>query len=190
MPMDFPGKALNPLTIRAFNSAYYHRVPAGGRTRVAPITRLLYPLDAILQWNRVYGKRGFHQFQCVIPDDQASSGLHKVLESVRDLNAMPFLGVLKTFGSQGQGHLSFPMPGYTLAMDFPHRDDTLSVLRRLEDIVLEHSGRVYLAKDSALSPEGFRTMYPKHRDYCEVLQRVDPEERFSSDLARRIGLRR
>lgn len=190
VPIDFPSKALNPLTIRAFNSAYFHRVPAGGRTRTAPITRLLYPLDAILRWNRVYGKRGFHQFQCVIPNFEAPSGLRTILETVGALGAMPFLGVLKTFGSQGRGHLSFPMQGYTLALDFPHRDDTWSVLRRLEAIVLEHRGRVYLAKDSALSPEGFRTMYPKHADYCQVLLRIDPEERFSSDLARRIGLRR
>lgn len=190
VPFDFPRGALNGVGMRAFNQLYYRRVPPDGRTRRIPLARHLYPLDAVREWNRTYGKRGFHQLQCVLPDRDAPSGLRRILEAATADGITPFLGVLKTFGREGRGHLSFPRPGYTLALDFPHREGTAAVLRRLHRITLEHGGRVYLAKDSALEPELFRAMYPRHPSFRAVLERVDPRERLSSDLARRLELRR
>lgn len=190
VPFDFPKRALNRTTVGWFNTLYYRRVPQGGRTRRVPIGRYLYPLDSVLRWNRVYGRQGFHQFQCVLPNEAAPHGLHSILKTVVESKAMPFLGVIKTFGSDGLGYLSFPLRGYTLALDFPHKDeDTIRVLRTLHEITAEHGGRVYLAKDSALTPEMFRRMYPRHGDYRSVLERVDPNQLFSSDLSRRLRIR-
>ncbi|TVP45620.1 MAG: FAD-binding oxidoreductase [Gemmatimonadales bacterium] len=189
IPFDLPPGILNRLSIRAFNGLYYRRIRRRGRIREVPLAEHLYPLDSIHDWNRLYGRRGFHQFQCVIPDGAAREGIRTILGEVGAAPVTPFLGVLKSMGSEGIGHLSFPRKGFSLALDFPDRDETTALLSRLERITRDHGGRIYLAKDSILSPEAFREMYPRHGDFREVLQRVDPEGRLSSDLVRRIGLR-
>ena len=189
VPFDMPGIALNRWTIGAMNAWYYSRVPSFGRDRVVPLEKFFHPLDAVIDWNRMYGRAGFRQFQCVIPDDRAPSGIRCLLEAVTETRAGSFLAVLKTMGGEGRGYLSFPMRGFTLALDFPSRARTAELLARLEGIALEHGGRVYLAKDSCLSPEGFAAMYPKLPILREVLDRVDPDGLFVSDLARRLQIR-
>ncbi len=189
MPLDLPGFVLNPWTVRAFNSLYFQRVPAAGRQRRVAAARFLYPLDAIADWNRIYGRRGFHQFQCVIPDAEARAGLVRLLEAVSRAGAASFLAVLKTMGGPGPGMMSFPMRGFTLALDFPHRAGTLELLRRLEAITLDHGGRVYLAKDSAATADAVRRMYPELDAFRAVLAEVDPAGRMASDMARRLGIR-
>jgi decaprenylphospho-beta-D-ribofuranose 2-oxidase len=189
VPFDMPGVALNRWTIGALNAWYYSRVPSFGRDRVMPLEKFSHPLDAILDWNRMYGRAGFRQFQCVIPDDRAPSGIRCLLEAVTETRAGSFLAVLKTMGGEGRGYLSFPMRGFTLALDFPARARTTELLARLEGIALEHGGRIYLAKDSCLSPEGFVQMYPKLPALRDVLDRVDPDRLFVSDLARRLNIR-
>jgi decaprenylphospho-beta-D-ribofuranose 2-oxidase len=189
VPIDFPAVALNPLSVRAFNALYYRRVPVSGRERVVPFRKFLYPLDAIHHWNRIYGKPGFYQFQCVIPDAAARAALASLLSEIAGAGSASFLAVLKTLGREGRGYLSFPMRGYTLALDFPRRAGTEDLIRRLEAITLDNGGRVYLAKDALLSPESLRAMYPKVPLLETVLARVDPLARFSSDMARRLGLR-
>jgi decaprenylphospho-beta-D-ribofuranose 2-oxidase len=189
VPLDLPSVALNPLSIAAFNALYYRRVPAGGRERPVPYGRFLYPLDAIHDWNRIYGRRGFHQFQCVLPDDSAAHGLRVLLETISAARGASFLAVLKTLGGEGRGHLSFPMRGYTLALDFPRRPGIDSLMSRLERLTLDHGGRIYLAKDACLSAAGLAAMYPKLDAFRAVLREVDPEARMASDMARRLGLR-
>ncbi|HYD31891.1 MAG TPA: FAD-binding oxidoreductase [Azospirillaceae bacterium] len=189
LPMDLPAAALTRYSIGLFNALYYRRVPAAGRERVVPISKFLYPLDALLDWNRMYGRRGFHQFQCVIPDAQAADGIPALLRLIAGAGAASFLAVLKTLGGTGRGHLSFPMKGFTLALDFPVRAGTADLLARLERVTLDHGGRVYLAKDAYLSPEGFRQMYPQIDRFRAVLERIDPDRRVMSDLARRLGIR-
>jgi decaprenylphospho-beta-D-ribofuranose 2-oxidase len=189
VPMDAPGSVLNPITIGLFNAAYYRRVPVGGRERIVPYRRFLYPLDAISDWNRIYGRGGFFQFQCVLPDASAPSGIRLLLEEIAGSGRASFLAVLKTLGAEGRGHLSFPMRGYTLALDFPRRGGVEDVLRRLERLTLDHGGRIYLAKDAVLSPEGFRAMYPKLPEFQAVLDAIDPEQRLNSDMARRLKMR-
>jgi decaprenylphospho-beta-D-ribofuranose 2-oxidase len=189
VPMDAPGSVLNPITIGLFNAAYYRRVPVGGRERIVPYRRFLYPLDAISDWNRIYGRGGFFQFQCVLPDASAPSGIRLLLEEIAGSGRASFLAVLKTLGAEGRGHLSFPMRGYTLALDFPRRGGVEDVLRRLERLTLDHGGRIYLAKDAVLSPEGFRAMYPKLPEFQAVLDAIDPEQRLNSDMARRLKIR-
>jgi|GEM_PF-6001 len=188
VPFDFPGYVLNSTGIRLFNEAYYRRVPAAGRQRRIQFDRFLYPLDSLLEWNRIYGRRGFYQFQCVIPDASAHAGIRVLLETIARSGAGSFLAVLKTLGGEGQGYLSFPMRGYTLALDFPNKRGVPELLNRLEQLTLDYGGRIYLAKDSCLSAAGFARMYPKLADFRRVLEAVDPHHRMNSDLARRLQI--
>jgi len=189
VPVDLPSFALNRLSVKAFNELYRRRVPTAGRERQRSFSKLLYPLDALHDWNRIYGRRGFYQFQCVLPDRTARAGLRSLLETIAGTGNPSFLAVLKTLGRTGRGHLSFPMRGHTLALDFPCGGGADELLHRLEAITLEYGGRIYLAKDSLLSRAGFRAMYPELPRFEAVLQRVDPGARFMSDLARRLGLK-
>lgn len=189
IPVDLPGFALNALSVRAFNHCYYHRISPQGRKRILPMERFFYPLDAILQWNRIYGRRGFYQFQCVLDDAASPIGIRRLLEAISQSRAASFLAVLKTLGGEGQGLLSFPRRGYTLALDFPRRSDTKNLLAQLESITMDHGGRVYLAKDACLSPQAFECMYPKIDKMRELLNEIDPEQRMMSDLARRLHIR-
>ena len=189
VPFDLPSGVLNPLSIRLFNELYYRRVSAAGRRRTVPIQKFLYPLDALGHWNRIYGRRGFYQFQCVIPDRTAPAGITALLETIARARRGSFLAVLKTLGQGGRGHLSFPERGYTLALDFPRAGPVPALLGELERIALKHDGRVYLAKDALLSAEGFRAMYPRLGEFRDVLARVDPDRRLASDMARRLCIR-
>jgi decaprenylphospho-beta-D-ribofuranose 2-oxidase len=189
VPVDLPGFVLNSAAVTAFNTLYFHRIPAAGRERIIAFRRFLFPLDALSGWNRMYGKRGFRQFQCVLPDAEAATGIRKLLDAISAARSSSFLAVLKTLGGEGKGHLSFPMRGVTLAVDFPNRPDAPDLLHRLERIVLDHGGRVYLAKDSALSAEGFAQMYPRLPAFRHMLKEVDPQGRFQSDMARRLRIR-
>ena len=189
IPLDMPGFVLNRWSIGAMNAWYFNRIPALGRDRLVPLAKFFHPLDRVRDWNRMYGNAGFHQFQCVVPDEQAETGIARLLETVGASRAGSFLAVLKTMGGAGKGHLSFPMRGFTLALDFPTRAGVRELMAELEAITLEHRGRVYLAKDSCLSPDGFARMYPALPELRKVLARVDPEGVFESDLSRRLRIR-
>lgn len=189
MPVEMPGFAMNRMSVGLFNALYYHRVPRRGRERHAPLTQFLYPLDAIEDWNRLYGKRGFYQFQCVLPDAESPVGLRKLMEEISQSGAGSFLAVLKTLGGEGKGYLSFPMRGYTLALDFPAKPGVDELLERLERITLDHGGRIYLAKDAAMKAESFAAMYPKLDEFRAVLDRIDPNRVMDSDMARRLKIR-
>src|SRR5690606_39213286 len=149
-----------------------------GRTVTRPFADFLYPLDSLHDWNRIYGRRGFYQFQCVLPDATSAAGLRRLLETISGTGCPSFLAVLKTLGGPGRGHLSFPLRGHTLALDFPRRAGAEELLQRLEAITLDHGGRIYLAKDSLLSRAGFRAMYPELPRFEAVLHRADPQGRF------------
>jgi decaprenylphospho-beta-D-ribofuranose 2-oxidase len=161
-------------------------VPSKGRVATLPLGRMLYPLDAIQEWNRMYGKAGFYQFQAVLSAETAPVGLRQMLERVAATGSASFLAVLKATGPQGRGMLSFTRPGVSLALDFPARPGTAELLGDLERVVLDHDGRIYLAKDRTLSASGFRSMYPRLDEFLAVRDMVDPERRFTSDMARRL----
>jgi decaprenylphospho-beta-D-ribofuranose 2-oxidase len=189
VPVDLPGFVLNPASVALFNEAYYRRVPAAGRERLLPYEKFLYPLDAIRDWNRIYGRRGFYQFQCVLPDEAAPRGLRALLEAISAARGASFLAVLKTLGGEGRGHLSFPLRGHTLALDFPRGAGTDELMARLERLTLDHGGRIYLAKDACLSAAGFAAMYPKLDVFRAVLREIDPQGRMTSGMARRLNIR-
>ncbi len=185
VPFDFP--VVNSLTVRAFNAVNYafHREKAAHT--IFDWGSFFYPLDSIRNWPRIYGKRGFVQYQCVWPPEESRAGLVEVLEAITRSRRGSFLAVLKKFGAQ-DGLLSFPMPGYTLAIDFPVTTGMLEFLDTLDAMVLKRGGRVYLAKDARMSPETFRAMYPNLGTWQAAKSTADPNNRFSSSLSRRLGM--
>lgn len=186
---DFPAWVLNPAGIRVFNEFYYRLQSRRRRPFIADHDSFFFPLDRIGSWNRMYGKRGFLQYQCVLPSAEAYSGLRALLAALAASGQSSFLSVLKRFGPEGRGLLSFPIEGYTLTLDLPVNGRDLFVfLDRLDAIVLKHGGRVYLAKDARLKPESFRAMYPRLDEWSAVKREVDPENCFSSDLSRRLEI--
>jgi FAD/FMN-containing dehydrogenase len=189
IPIDCPSFVVNPLGVAIFNQLYYSIQGRKTRQFAADFDQFFYPLDVVSNWNRLYGKRGFLQYQFVVPEAGAFAGTCRVLERVVSRRRAIFLAILKRFGPGNPAPLSFPTSGYTLALDLPMTGpDTLRLLDELDEIVLEYGGRVYLAKDARLSPDRFRRMYPRLGEWRRVKQVVDPHERFTSDLSRRLGL--
>ena len=189
VPFEFPSVALRPMTVRLFNQLYFHRIPKRGTDALMPYSRFLFPLDAIHRWNRIYGRRGFHQFQCVVPPDGAEKTIRLLLEKISSAGTGSFLAVLKSMGPAGVGYLSFAQPGFTLAVDFPNEPPARPLLAELERIAGAAGGRIYLAKDDTVSAAQFATMYPSLPQFRSVLERVDPTGRFQSDMSRRLNVR-
>ncbi|MCB4822817.1 FAD-binding oxidoreductase [Roseicella aerolata] len=187
-PVEAPGWLLNRFSVRAFNALYWRRVPAAGREEFQHYGKFLYPLDTIHHWNRMYGRRGFHQFQCVLPFGPGETALRKLLETISAAGDASFLAVLKVMGRPGRGLLSFALPGYSLALDIPARPGVRGLFATLERIARDAGGRIYLAKDSLLSAEGFWEMYPEAQRFMEIRGSIDPEGRLSSDMAKRLAL--
>jgi decaprenylphospho-beta-D-ribofuranose 2-oxidase len=188
VPFDFPSATLNTLTVRAFNAAYFRRIPKQGHTGIVHLARFLYPLDTLLRWNRIYGKRGFYQFQCVLPYEAGADAVRDLLERIAASGRASFLSVLKHMGPGRAGYLSFPRPGYTLALDFPARDGVEDFYTKLVERVLHHGGRIYLGKDALLRSEHFKSMYPEWNAFRDVLAHIDPNRHMMSDMRRRLGL--
>jgi FAD/FMN-containing dehydrogenase len=189
IPFNFPSFVLNQWSISAFNSRFFRK--EGGRRYpfLSNYDSYFYPLDTITHWNRMYGKRGFVQYQCVIPEDRAFDGIKILLQEISKSRYPSFLAVLKCLGPQGKGMLSFPMAGWTLALDLPIRGEGLFVLlNKLDEIVIQHGGRVYLAKDARLSAESFRAMYPCYGEWLKIKRSIDPDNIFSSSLSRRLKI--
>jgi len=189
VPFDFPGWCLNPLTMNAFNFAYYGKHPKRLKT-VMDYDSFFYPLDAVLHWNRIYGKTGMLQYQFLIPTKYSFAGIKRLLEAITRTGKASFLAVLKKFGNlENHGLLSFPMPGYFIALDFPFGNgEILKNMQQWDEIVLQYGGRIYLAKDARMRPETFAAMYPRLKEWKAVKAKVDPENIFSSDMARRLHL--
>lgn len=187
VPFDFPLLTLNRLSVRAFNALYYW---AGARKTGAQLVdwdSYFYPLDAILGWNRIYGRMGFAQFQCVLPLDRSEAGLCALLEEVAKAGSGSFLAVLKRFGRQDSA-FSFPMEGYTLALDFPVNAKTLGLLERLDSITIDHGGRFYLAKDSRMAAATLRASDKRVDAFRALREERAVSSRFRSAQAERLAI--
>ncbi|WP_460274163.1 FAD-binding oxidoreductase [Celeribacter sp. ULVN23_4] len=188
VPMNAPGFALSSPIVRLFNALYYRKVPVEGRTSVKPISKVLFPLDAIHDWNRLYGKRGFNQFQCVVPVDRVDV-LRAMLEKISASHLCSPLAVLKKMGAGRGGYMSFPMEGYTLAIDFPNRDSAEDLISELTQMTQDADGRIYFAKDGVADAAQIKGMYPDQDLWANAANAADPERTLETDLVRRLKLR-
>lgn len=185
-----PDGLLNRLTVRAFNELWFRKAPQRRTGEIQSIPAFFHPLDAVKGWNRMYGSSGFLQYQFVVPLGHESA-LRGIIERLTDAQVASFLAVLKRFGPSNQAPLSFPIEGWTLALDLPvHRQSHVltGLLASFDRVVAEAGGRVYLAKDARLNPDLLPVMYPDLDRWREIRDRVDPDHTLTSDLDRRLDL--
>lgn len=185
VPFDAPSFALNRWSVAAFNESLFRLHGKGVRRVISHPEDFFHPLDKVRHWNRGYGRRGFTQYQCVVP---TRDGAGRVLEDLVDAGAASFLCVLKDCGAEGEGVLSFPRAGTSIAVDLPIRDATRALVERLNRRVIEEGGRVYLAKDTFTRAAEYRAMDPRLDEFLAIRRRYDPEGRLQSLLSRRLGL--
>jgi len=183
IPFAPPFSLVNTLTLRSFNTLYYWKNRRRHTTMVGPYEPFFYPLDGVRHWNRLYGRKGFFQYQCVVPKNEREGAIRDILEQISRSGEGSFLAVLKAFGDlPSPGLLSFPRPGVTLALDFPNREKkTRELLDRLDGIVAAAGGAVYPAKDARMTGERFRQFFP---GWNAFLRYKDPG--FSSEFWRRV----
>src|SRR6266478_8516636 len=184
LPFNLPSFVLNTLTVKTFNELFYHAQLGKSIHKIVPYDPFFYPLDSIHEWNRMYGKRGFLQYQFVVPFEVAHDAMKEILARIRHSGEGSFLTVLKKFGDvQSPGMLSFPRPGLTLALDFAFGGKkTLQLLEDLDKIIRQSGGAVYPAKDARMSAESFQAFFPRWREFAQY---VDPH--FSSSFWRRVS---
>ena len=186
VPVVLPGWLISRLTVRVFNSLYFHRhVPRLRRGLIHPES-FFYPLDMIRDWNRLYGPRGFTQYQCVLPEAAGHGAARRFLDLLTRRGGASMLCVIKDCGAEGLGLLSFPKPGISIALDIPVRDETQSLVDALNELVIAEGGRVYLAKDQFTRPEHFRAMEPRLAEWERIRRQWDPEGRLRSAQSVRI----
>jgi FAD/FMN-containing dehydrogenase len=186
VPFDLPAGMLNPTVVRLFNTAYYHRFSAAPRRSLVRPESFLYPLDAIGFWNRGYGRRGFVQYQCVLPEAGVRGSVRAFMEIVAGHGRASFLSVIKDCGEQGTGTLSFPLPGISIAMDIPYDRVTQMLVDQMNRFVIAQGGRIYLAKDALTRADDFRAMEPRLNRFLEVRRAWDADGRIRSAQSVRL----
>lgn len=188
IPVDMPSLLLNRYTVQAFNSIYYNKQLKKEISRTIHYDSFFYPLDCIKNWNRIYGSNGFTQYQFVIPKEVGKEGLSEILEAIAESKQGSFLAVLKMFGKNNENYLSFPMEGYTLALDFKLNENLFILLNRLDLIVRKYQGRLYLSKDVRMSEEMFKTGYPRWEEFQKLREEYGANELYHSLQSKRLGL--
>lgn len=188
VPFNFPSFALNPLSIKIFNMLYYNRVAEGTSEEVVDYNTFFYPLDSILNWNRIYGKSGFVQYQFVLPRETSKEAMPEILKLIADAGSGSFLAVLKLFGKEDKGFLSFPREGYTLALDFPACAKTFTLLNKLDEVVHKAEGRVYLTKDSRMQSRWMKPGYQNLQQFQKAKQQFDKQNLFRSLQSDRLQI--
>ncbi len=185
-PVNLPSWVLNNFTVRLFNFLFYHKNFKKEKNSIIPYEPFFYPLDAILHWNKGYGKKGFVQYQFVVPMEN-KEGLITILKKISDKGWGSFLAVLKTFGEQTD-LISFPIAGYTLALDFPVRDGLFNFLDELDEIVLQYGGRIYLSKDARMKANTFWKGYSNSKKFASVIEKYNPQTKFQSIQSSRLSI--
>lgn len=188
IPFYFPSFVLTKLSAKAFNSIYYRKVRDKISHQRMDIDTFFYPLDWINNWNRIYGKSGFTQYQFILPKETSFEGLEKILKEISKSGRGSFLGVIKLYGAANKNYLSFPMEGYSLALDFKIENGLFELLDRLDRIVLESGGRIYLAKDARVTKDTFEQGYPKINKFRNLREKYEMTEKFNSLQSLRIGI--
>lgn len=188
MPFAAPNFALNKLTVKAFNALYYAKGRSGPKDQIVHWDSYFYPLDAVLGWNKMYGTRGFTQFQAVLPLERSEAGLNELLSTISAAGAGSFLAVLKRMGPSRDTGIAFPMEGYTLALDFAATRKNLRLVDTLNKIATAHNGRMYLAKDAVMTAADMRRMDPRHASFRQKRDASGAVTVFESRQSTRLGL--
>lgn len=188
VPLDMPSFLLNRFSVQVFNELYYQRIRQHESKQRVSYESFFYPLDGLQQWNRLYGKQGFVQYQFVIPKAAGLQGMRAILERISASHRGSFLAVLKVFGASNDNLLSFPMDGYTLALDFKMEAGLLALLEELDRMVLAYGGRLYLAKDARMSEATFKQSQPNWQQFQEIRAQYGALGKFASLQSRRLGL--
>ena len=187
LSFDYPSWVLNRVSIRAFNELKYRSHFRAEASAIVDPETFFYPLDFLRRWNRLYGRRGFTQYQCVLPRAAGADAVRRLMTVLTSRGGASFLAVIKDFGREGAGTLSFPTPGITLALDIPVRDGTQALVDALNEQVIADGGRIYLTKDAFTRPEHFRAMDGARIDeFNAIRDRWDPERRLRSALSVRL----
>lgn len=187
IPFYFPEIVLNRFTVMIFNFLFYHKQLGRVKRSIVSFDKFFYPLDFIKDWNKMYGRRGFVQYQFVLPLGNSKEGLHKILTEIGKSGMGSFLAVLKLFG-ESDGLINFPMRGYTLALDFPIRKGLFEFLDDLDKIVLQYGGRLYLTKDARMKREVFWNSYPNAREFKRIIEKFNPDFKWRSIQSDRLGI--
>jgi len=188
IPFNFPSFTLNNLSVKAFNWLYYKKAPNGVSKQKVDLNAFFYPLDAIRNWNRIYGRKGFTQYQFILPKDVSYDGLKEILHAIAESGKGSFLAVLKLYGKANENYLSFPMEGYSLALDFKIEKGLFELLDRLDEIVLKYNGRIYLTKDVRVSGETFEKGYPMIEKFRQLRRQYGMDKKFSSLQSKRVKI--
>lgn len=187
VPFNMPCFLLNVYSIKIFNSLYFKKYKTN-HVSIIDYDSFFYPLDSISNWNRIYGSRGFTQYQCIFPREAARDGIRRILKKTSEKGMGSFLAVWKLFGKGNDNLLSFPMEGYTIALDFPITPDLLDLLFEFDDIVLENGGRLYLAKDVRMNNNMFVKTYKNAETFRSYKNYIDQDRKFESLQSRRLKL--
>ena len=188
VPFNFPSFSLNKLSVQAFNFLYYQKVRSNISQQRVSVDSFFYPLDAVGHWNKIYGKQGFVQYQFILPKASSFEGLKIILEEIAKSGMGSFLAVLKLYGAENDNFLSFPMEGYSLALDFKIQTGLFELLEKLDKIVVEFGGRIYLAKDARMSKEVFEKGYPMLSQFKAIREKYNLTDKLKSMQSERLGI--
>jgi decaprenylphospho-beta-D-ribofuranose 2-oxidase len=188
IPFNFPSFPLNNWSVRVFNWLYYGKAKEGVSKQRVDIDTFFYPLDAIGNWNRIYGKNGFTQYQFILPKETSYEGLEKILGVISKSGKGSFLAVLKLYGKANDNWLSFPLEGYSLALDFKIEKDLFGLLDKLDEIVVKYRGRIYLTKDVRVSKGVFEKGYPLINTFRQFRKDNEMDKKFQSLQSKRVGI--
>ena len=188
IPFNFPNFALNKFSVKAFNWLYYAKAPNGVSKQRVHFDSFFYPLDSIRNWNRIYGTNGFTQYQFIFPKESSFDGLQKILTKIAESGKGSFLAVLKLYGAENENYLSFPIEGYSLALDFKIEAGLFELLDELDEVVNEYGGRIYLTKDVRVSEDAFEKGYSKIDKFRAFRKENGLNEKFNSLQSKRVGI--
>ena len=188
IPFKYLSYLLSTYHIKLFNYLYYKLASSNPKVSKVPLSKFFYPLDKFSNWNEIYGRDGFLQYQFILPKEKSYEGIQEIFRIIHNNKTYPYLSVLKLYGEENENYLSFPMEGYSLAMDFKANNKTLLMFNELDKIVCDYGGRIYLTKDARLSEKNFKRSYPKVDKFIEVRNEHDPYKKFNSLQSQRLGI--
>tara|TARA_B100000575_G_C23139184_1_gene662501 strand:+ start:1523 stop:2824 length:1302 start_codon:yes stop_codon:yes gene_type:complete len=178
----------NKYFIRVFNAIFYNLTSSKKVKSKVHFTKFFYPLDKFYDWNKIYGKNGFIQYQFILPLNKSYEGIKEIFSVIQKKNIYPYLAVLKLYGEKNDNYISFPIRGYSLALDFKRNDETLDMIKNLDALVVKSGGRVYLTKDAQINESSFKKMYPESEKFISIRKKYDLDKKMKSSQSMRIGI--